>query len=555
MRNYVKGLKLLKNRQPYLLMLGLLCMIWGGASSDSLADQVVVETYFPTPLGSYQTIRLMPEVNVVGLPCDASLEGLVMFDSAGELKVCKGGAGWGGLTGGVWSQTGDNLYLADTVTIPDMRVGIGTTQPADYLDIHSASGISGMRISEQSGGGSIWEVQAHRTSGVESFVLHGGDNVSQSNIFDISRNHDIGFGTNDPQAAMHFYRDSGVNHGNFMIFPPVGSYGDLFIGFDGGSDTEFSFLLDDSTGTGGIVFEYYDGVNPSVPRLTLNSNGFSGIGTTNPLTHLHVMEDDGMAQVKIRNTSGATDSEWEMRAHDIGGGLDDGFTIWGGDRGAEKLRMFINTDGRVGFATTDLSGDLVIGDHGDIALTNETETFVRIDFEIPGVGLKDYAIKADDNVVSFGESVGDDGPPYNYDIVFSNNEPYLSMVGSAYKGAGGDVWGISSDRRLKKNIRPLDNALASLLDLKGVWFEWIDSSTHGGATGPRMGMIAQDVEKVFPDWVYEGKDGYKILDVVGFEALTVEALKGLDGQIESLEDNAEDLMQRLEALEAENAPQ
>jgi DNA repair exonuclease SbcCD ATPase subunit len=38
-------------------------------------------------------------------------------------------------------------------------------------------------------------------------------------------------------------------------------------------------------------------------------------------------------------------------------------------------------------------------------------------------------------------------------------------------------------------------------------------------------MIAQEVEKVFPDWVDTAPNGMKRLNIHGFEALTVEALR------------------------------
>ena len=38
-------------------------------------------------------------------------------------------------------------------------------------------------------------------------------------------------------------------------------------------------------------------------------------------------------------------------------------------------------------------------------------------------------------------------------------------------------------------------------------------------------MIAQEVEKVFPDWVETAPNGMKRLSIHGFEALTVEALR------------------------------
>jgi hypothetical protein len=100
-------------------------------------------------------------------------------------------------------------------------------------------------------------------------------------------------------------------------------------------------------------------------------------------------------------------------------------------------------------------------------------------------------------------------------------------LGSGFKPGGGS-WSVSSDVRLKKNIHPLDRALESLLDLHGITFEYKDPDAIHELHGERIGMTAQNVEAVFPDWVSKGADGYKRVTYRGFEALTVEALRELE---------------------------
>lgn len=129
----------------------------------------------------------------------------------------------------------------------------------------------------------------------------------------------------------------------------------------------------------------------------------------------------------------------------------------------------------------------------------------------------------------------------------------LHCNGTAGKPGGGS-WSNTSDIRLKKNIEPLEGTLDRLLGLRGVTFEYIDPKAIDELEGQRIGMIAQEVEQVFPDWVEERKDGYKAVTYRGFEALTVEALRDLrkekDAQIEALK--AENKAIRDE-METENA--
>ena len=129
----------------------------------------------------------------------------------------------------------------------------------------------------------------------------------------------------------------------------------------------------------------------------------------------------------------------------------------------------------------------------------------------------------------------------------------MEVNGSAGKPGGGS-WSNSSDRRLKKNIRDLKGSLDALLALRGVTFEYIDPKSIHELPGERIGMIAQEVEDVFPDWVDTSGHDYKMLTFRGFEALTVEALRELraekDAEIVRQQAQIADLTNRLDRLEA-----
>jgi Chaperone of endosialidase len=109
----------------------------------------------------------------------------------------------------------------------------------------------------------------------------------------------------------------------------------------------------------------------------------------------------------------------------------------------------------------------------------------------------------------------------------------LSVNGAASKPGGGS-WASFSDARLKKSIRPIRGALGTLLSLRGVTFEYIDPASINELPGTRTGMIAQEVEKVVPDWVEAGSNGMKRVTYRGFEALTVEAFRDQQRDIDSL---------------------
>jgi len=118
----------------------------------------------------------------------------------------------------------------------------------------------------------------------------------------------------------------------------------------------------------------------------------------------------------------------------------------------------------------------------------------------------------------------------------------LHVNGTAGKPGGGS-WSVASDARLKRDVEPLVGALERLLALRGVTYEYVDPDAIGELAGTQTGFLAQEVERVFPEWVEVGADGYLRLSIRGFEALAVEALRELQAE------NAA-LCARLDALEA-----
>ena len=107
----------------------------------------------------------------------------------------------------------------------------------------------------------------------------------------------------------------------------------------------------------------------------------------------------------------------------------------------------------------------------------------------------------------------------------------LTVNGSAGKPGGGS-WSNFSDQRLKRDITSLansDSVLERVLELKGYEFEYSDAAIEDnlGLPGRQIGLIAQEVREVFPDWVETTDDGYLYVTERGTTALFVEALREL----------------------------
>ncbi len=99
----------------------------------------------------------------------------------------------------------------------------------------------------------------------------------------------------------------------------------------------------------------------------------------------------------------------------------------------------------------------------------------------------------------------------------------------------GDVvaYGSPSDKTLKKDIKPIENALSKIQDLEGVTFTWKDPSITNIVND--IGFIAQDVKKVLPTLVRENENGKLSMRHQGVIPILVEAIKELTARVEKLE--------------------
>ena len=94
--------------------------------------------------------------------------------------------------------------------------------------------------------------------------------------------------------------------------------------------------------------------------------------------------------------------------------------------------------------------------------------------------------------------------------------------------ATGDIIA-NSDIKLKKNIETLENPIEKVKQLRGVRYDRVDIEKDNC-----IGVIAQEVEEIYPEFVSEGEDGTKGVDYSKMVAVLIEAVKEQQKQIEEL---------------------
>jgi hypothetical protein len=100
--------------------------------------------------------------------------------------------------------------------------------------------------------------------------------------------------------------------------------------------------------------------------------------------------------------------------------------------------------------------------------------------------------------------------------------------------ATGDVIAYySSDERLKDNIKPIENALEKVSKLGGYEFDW--NEKQNVYEGHDIGVIAQEVESVFPELVTDRDNGFKAVKYEKLVAVLIESVKELSAKVKTLE--------------------
>lgn len=118
----------------------------------------------------------------------------------------------------------------------------------------------------------------------------------------------------------------------------------------------------------------------------------------------------------------------------------------------------------------------------------------------------------------------------------------------------GNQYLLGSDRRFKSKIRQIDNAMTLVNELQGKFYSFSDQRLSGidKKEVSTYGFIAQDVQAILPELVFEDKEGYLSMNYDGIIPVLTEALKEKHLEIEALEKRISLLEERLEYTTSNN---
>ncbi len=100
----------------------------------------------------------------------------------------------------------------------------------------------------------------------------------------------------------------------------------------------------------------------------------------------------------------------------------------------------------------------------------------------------------------------------------------------------------TSDIKLKENIKPLEGSLNKILQLQGVSFNWKNNGVGN------IGLIAQDVENVYPELVQTSSDGIKSVEYGNLVAPLIESVKEQNRRVDEQQKQIDELKREIERL-------
>ncbi len=378
---------------------------------------------------------------------------------------------------------GDIKLDANNNVILEGNVGIGINNPArplhveGGLEVHSGGSGGGFSFSDRNKPGFV-----NSPSNGERWVWYAADGTARlwsgDDKLSISKNGNVGIGTNNPTKKLHI-----VGSGPVAIENPNGEADILF---KSGSNPSWQ------VGTNSNGWYVWD----NNYRLVVKPGGNVGIGTNNPTNKLHIV---GSGPVTIENPNGEADilfksgsnPSWQV------GTNNEGWYVWD-----NAYRLVVKPGGSV-----EVKGKLFVDD--DLVVNGTIRGTVRVDGKLLGRDIgpdkKTNAVQFEANAIQLAPNATDSSPHFAlYHELSSSLGKDLLIVNykSGYKQGiklEGNVQTTgaltqASSIALKENVAELSGqeAMAALQGLNAVKYNYKADSQKE----QHIGFIAEEVPEL-----------------------------------------------------------
>lgn len=395
------------------------------------------------------------------------------------------------------------------------------------------------------------------------FQIGNGTDVARSNAMTVLRNGNTGIGTVNPTAQLH------VDSGAVLFRGPVNLPATPGNPPISGAGTRMMWYADKAAfRAGGVNGTQWDKNNVGDNSVAI------GINTTASGNFSFAMGGTTIASGPSSTAMGVQTRAKAINSLSIGSFNDDTdtpspstesitdriFQIGNGNGIFRSNAMTVLRNGNVGIGITTPQTKLEV--NGEITSTNPNSfrsvflnygSFLRND----GTGTFLLLTNSGDQYGSYN-----DLRPFSIDNATGNTQMgnttlFVQHGGNVGIGTGaptqklhviGNILATGtitpSDARYKKNIQTINSPLQKLQQLNGVTYNFNQSAFPEWQFGDKMqyGLIAQEVEKVFPEMVQTiNADGYKGVEYVKLIPVLLEAIKELKKQNEEQQKQIDEL--------------
>jgi hypothetical protein len=417
---------------------------------------------------------------------------------------------------------GGSLYLNSTShatpgnIIMNGNVGIGTTGPGAKLDVTSAAGGTSLSLgdgvnsrlnishpashlvtfttTDEGQGFSFFQNTLNVLStapGTGNIGMLGTLTVSGTGNTTIAGN--VGIGTTNPGTNLEVWKTA------YSEIPALGAYGGSFAVTGG---TGWGLLT--GLSASGYVWQQVQRVDATAtayPLVLQPTSGNVGIGTTGPNAPLMINKD-------YTNTGVAAPYNSYTQI-------------------LQNPNQTTNALHGLGFTTINASGGQV----------STGAIMSRVMSHVVGAVTSQLLFYTANNTIQERMRIDESG-----NVGIGTTSPGQKLqVGSNGDGsvAIANAWSTFSDENFKTNIQTISGALDKINLLRGVTFDWKNSNQAS------IGFIAQEIEKVFPEMVSTGADGYKSVDYSKMTPVLLEGIKEQQTQITGITDNQNKIVEQL----------
>jgi hypothetical protein len=437
-------------------------------------------------------------------------------------------------------------------TLSSGNIGIGTSTPNQRLSIFKSGADSAVEFSSASGAAYKWTMGIDYSDGAK-FKISSSSALGTNDRFVIDGSGNVGIGTTTPSQKLEISGNLLLSAGASRSVTSAG--GELILAMTGDTYGSVNLKLQNRSGSNGAIFQ-----NAS---LDLVDFGFLTSASTQ-----HNIRFEG--RDAYSKGSGNTAGEFQFGAVS---GMSSPFLVTGTSTTAVLVGNF-----GVGDASPSQRFD-VDGTNPQGLFEESTTEFLRA-----GVGetsntsiigwddsdslrLGVYSSPTDTTIgdlmtiLSTGNvGIGTTTPAQKLQVYGDIRVGTTGSNGCIEDYGGGVIGGTcSSDERLKENIEPIATEsrsyLESLTALTPVTYNWNETATslYGkNRNVANLGLVAQDVEALFPELVSRNEDGFRQVDFRALPFYIIEAMKELWAKVQGHDERLQELEQDVQKLGSEN---